>query len=574
MQKRKSITTKKGVIYTLSAMALIAGAGFLTPAVWADDAICTAANLDELETCLAGEVANISVTKTIVVEGESTDVTLVTNGKVINGIDGSDLFYVKNGAKLTLRGNGVINSGRYGANVDGSELVIDGPTIDATRPSSYGIYAKNNGKVTMEAGQVIAEYAAFAGNNTTGDMNFYINGGLLKSNSYPAIYMPGQVDLVMRGGTLDGGIVARMGQIVIDGGTINQQTTPVTGDGIAQNYSSMPSVANEAITLLAGTYKSENATYGNDMNVTINNGKINGDIVLYDLGNTAEGYTQNVNVKILGGILTDFKTKYTVEEIGFDLKKGYTAGLNNEAGRIKTEISGGAYAAEPNEEDIAKGYEAELNEETSNYEILPVEVNWENKETETAYDGEKAVTVKIDEGLTADRKASFKAEEKTDLGKFNLVSDGKLYKVIDIDMVDRNGNKLEVSDTQMTIRVDIDKEMYDELVKHQKVQMVYFDDEGKEVERIDATLKNEGDKYWIEFTTSHLSTYGVVGVGEAESTEETSTEEDETAATVGAPETGTMTTAGASALSATILTSVVVGILVSVTSFAVFIRRK
>lgn len=212
--------TKYKIASALSVAALVFGSGVLTPMAWADGE-CVAGNIDELEACLAGDATSVTTTGTIVITGENVDRTLVVN-KNITGASGYDVFHIEDGAKLTLRGNGMITAGRYGVVADGADLIIDGVNIDATNASCYGVYAKNNGRVTMESGRVVADYAAFAGNNTTGDMNFYINGGQLVSNRYPAIYMPGQVDLRIRGGTLDGGIVARMGQIEIEGGTVNQ----------------------------------------------------------------------------------------------------------------------------------------------------------------------------------------------------------------------------------------------------------------------------------------------------------------------------------------------------------------
>ena len=572
--------TYKQLACALSVSALAIGAGVFVPAAWAEG-VCEASNLEGLETCLADESADsITTTNTIVVTGESVDKTLVIN-KDITGASGKDVFHIEDGAKLTLRGSGTITAGRYGAIADGAELVIDGVRIEATNPASYGVYAKENGRVTIESGQVVADYAAFAGNNTTGDMNFYINGGQLISNRYPAIYMPGQVDLQMRGGTLTGGIVARMGQIVIEGGTINAQPTPVEGDGIDQNYSSMPSVADEAITLLAGSYKSANAEHGNSMNLTIGDGnaQINGDIVLYDLGNTAEGYEQDVNVQINGGRLTGFKTKFTEEEIGFNLKSGYTAGLNNDAGRITVEIWGGEFTAEPAEEDIAPGNEAELNTNTGTYEIYPINVDYNEDYFETLYNDDYATFIDINSEFIADRKADFTAEV-VDPSSLNLTGDGELIGALDLNIVDRNNVRIEVNDVDMTVYIDIDEDTYNQLAAYDKIQAVYFDDEGNEAERIDAELKVEHDEYvnpetgeefswsfyWIEFKTTHLSTYGIVGVNEAASESESSSE-------ASTPDTGTVTMAGASASTAAIVTALVSGVLTAVVSFTYLYKK-
>lgn len=573
----------------LSVVALLAGAGVFAPAVWADGE-CVASDLEGLETCLADAGADsITTTNTIVVSGEGIDKTLVIN-KNITGASGKDVFHIENGAKLTLRGSGMIAAGRYGAVADGAELVIDGVNIDATNSACYGVYAKDNGRVTMESGQVIADYAAFAGNNTTGDMNFYINGGLLKSNRYPAIYMPGQVDLVMRGGTLEGGIVARMGQIVIEEGTINQQANPVAGDGLDVNYSGMPSMANEAITLVAGSYKSATTDYGNDMNLTISGGntRINGSVVLYDLGNTAEDFAQNVNVRIEGGVFTSFETKFTEEEIGFALRNGYTAGLNHEAGRINVELSGGQYTVEPDEEDILPGNEAEYDEDSGYYEIWPINVDYNDDWFEALYDDNYAVVVDIKSEFIADRKADLDVEV-VDPDSLHLTGSGELLGALDLNIVNRDNVRIEVNDVDMTIYIDIDEDVYEQLAAYDRIEVVYFDDERNEVERIDAKLENYHDEYvnpetgetfswdyyWIEFNTNHLSTYGVVGVNENGGSEENG-ESEGAAATDAAssPETGTMTAQGSSAVSAALITAVAVGFMAMIASFAYLVRRK
>ena len=576
----------KKKISALLVGALAFGTGAFAPATFAEGE-CVASNLEELEVCLADASAtSIITTDTIAISGEGTNTTLIIN-KDVNGGAGLNVFEISDGANVTLRGTGTITAGRYGAVVEGADLTIDGVTIDATNSGCYGVYARDNGRVTIESGMVVADYAAFAGNNTTGDMNFYIDGGQLISNRYPAIYMPGQVDLRMRNGTLTGGIVARMGQIEIEGGTINLQSTPVENDGIDQNYNGMPSVANEAITLLAGSYKSTNAEHGNDMNVRISGDRtrVNGDIVLYDLGNNAVGYEQNVNVTIEDGYLTGFKTKFTTDEIGFALKNGYTAGLNNEAGRIKVELWGGSYTTEPAEEDIAPGSEAELNAETGVYEIWPTKVDYKDDYFEELYNDDYAAYIDINSELIADRKATFSAEVVEDLSRLQITGDGELIGALDLDLLDRDGARIEINDVDMTVYIDIDEETYNMLSEYDKIEIAYFDENGVEIERLEATLNIQPDEftdpetgettnwayYWIEFNTTHLSTYGIVGVNGDSETAEGGEAEGSSAST---PQTGTVTMAGASASIAAVFTSVVIGIMTSVVSFAYLIRRR
>ena len=171
-----------------------------------------------------------------------------------------------------------------------------------------------------------------------------------------------------------------------------------------------------------------------------------------------------------------------------------------------------------------------------------------------------------------------------DTGALTLTGGGELIGAFDLDLLDRDAVKIEVNDVDMTVYVDIDEDTYNQLAEYDKIEIVYFDDEGNEAERIDAKLQIQSDEftdpdtgetetwayYWIEFNTTHLSTYGIVGVN-GEEAASTSTEGE---AEAGSPNTGTVTVAGASAMSAAIVTSVVMGLLASIVSFAYLIRRK
>ena len=166
----------------------------------------------------------------------------------------------------------------------------------------------------------------------------------------------------------------------------------------------------------------------------------------------------------------------------------------------------------------------------------------------------------------ADRKAYFELSTLDDDEIEALVLDatagGDLILPFDASLwSDRSGSPLsiDVHDTSIMIRVILTKEQYDILKSYDSVKVVYFDDDGKEAERFDAVLGVDGDKYYIEFTTTHLSTYGVVGVNEE---------------TVAAPESGTMTAAGASASVAALVTAIAVGVLTSIASFAYLVRSR
>ncbi len=106
--------------------------------------------------------------------------------------------------------------------VDKGTLTLKSGTIEVS--GDYGIYVSNDGHAAVNGGAISSLYAPFTGNNLTGDMNFTVTDGTLTAKYGPAIYMPGQGKLDISGGTLNGGISLRMGQVNISGGTINATT--------------------------------------------------------------------------------------------------------------------------------------------------------------------------------------------------------------------------------------------------------------------------------------------------------------------------------------------------------------
>ena len=251
-------------------------------------------------------------------------------------------------------------------------------------------------------------------------------------------------------------------------------------------------------------------------------------------------------------------------------RKEYVDSYNEHSGKTPIEysdvasvpaITGGLFETEPNAEDIAEGYEPEKDDKTGYYEIVPIDVDWKDyKDLEKLYDGEYAVVVDIQSELFADHMASLNTSEFSDLSDFKLTNGGDLLTALDIDMVNRDNVSIEVKDNKLHIYIDLSEEDYNKLAAYDKVQIVYFDENGNESERLDAKLFGENGWYWIEFDTTHLSTYGVVGVNEESGS--------------ATPETGTMTAQGASAVNAAVVTSVAVGLLVSITSFVYLIRRR
>ena len=290
---------------------------------------------------------------------------------------GKASIYVKD-ATFTLKDS--TNNGAFTALssmvIDGtnSKFVLESGNVSVT--SDYGVYCKNGGSAVINGGSIESLYAPLTGNNTTGNMNFIVTGGTLTAKQGPAIYMPGQVSLKISGGTLNGGISLRMGQIDISGGKIIAIKDGIDNPKDYYSYSGNAWLP-DALYVFNGTYESKDATYNNSLNINITGGEFiceNGQgsaVAIYDIAKIA----QNSSVKISGTAV--LKTNATnrkayqvlsLADIGVDApKKDY--GNSEFAGKVKSELSGGSYNVEPDAKYLAERFETVKNAETNMYEV-------------------------------------------------------------------------------------------------------------------------------------------------------------------------------------------------------------
>lgn len=252
-----------------------------------------------------GDTGYATLAAAVAAAADGATITMLKNDTVTKEIDFTD-------KAITLDLNGVTVTGNFSepnsvieAQGENGSLTLTDTSADKAgklASNKYGLSAADGGKLIVNSGTIETEYAALSGNNTAGDMNFEVNGGTLTSKQSEAIYMPGQQDLVVNGGVINGGISARMGQITVNGGVINGMTADQSADAMSGYWSWSGSAwIGDAIYVWGGTYNSENV-YGNTTNVNIHGGTINGNahraIVVYDIGNN---YEQEVNVTITDG---------------------------------------------------------------------------------------------------------------------------------------------------------------------------------------------------------------------------------------------------------------------------------
>lgn len=435
--------------------------------------------------------------------------------------------FVKEGNSFTMNG-GTVSGEQFGI-VNHGTLTINGGVINSNQS---GVGGYDLSETTINNGTINANNFAVFGNGSESGTKFNINGGEI--NGAFGVYLP-QIDGVstITGGTINAsktGVEIRAGSLEISGGTIN----------VPKNveYEVIPN-GNGATTTGAAVAVAQHTTK-QPINVSISGGTFDAPVAFSEANpqKNSEEDIKKVTAEITGGTF---------------------------GGEIKSEdlvdfVNGGQFTTPPAEEDIVPGHEAEETYEGSGiYEIVPINVDWKDDYLEEAYNDDYAVVVDFHAELIADHRASLNVAEKTDLSGYKLTNGGDLLMALDIDMVDRNNTRIKVKDNNLEVFIDLSEEDYNKLAAYDKVQIVYFDENGNEVERLDATLHGDNGWYWVQFTTTHLSTYGIVGVNESGS---------------GTPETGTMTAAGASATNAAIVTAVAVGLLTSIVSFAYLIRRR
>ena len=258
--------------------------------------------------------------------------------------------------------------------VDKGTLTLKSGTIEVS--DDYGIYVSNDGHAAVNGGAISSLYAPFTGNNLTGDMNFTVTDGTLTAKYGPAIYMPGQGKLDISGGTLNGGISLRMGQVNISGGTINATTGSIDSPTEYYHYSGNAWLP-DALYVFNGTYTSESELYGNSLKLNITGGTFNcandqgSAVAIYDLGKVEQSSTVTISGDARFSTNATDRSAYQVlslEDIGVDSpESGYgTEGL---VGNVSTFITSGYFTTDPSEYLVEGKVAVESDEPGYNYMV-------------------------------------------------------------------------------------------------------------------------------------------------------------------------------------------------------------
>ena len=344
----------KKVLATVLALVLALG---LTATVWAEGEYTPLPDAVGGVITLGSDVTIPENAQVTIPEG--TAVTLKLNGKTLK-VNKDCGIYVK--GSLTIEGEGTITSSVTPIKIDGGSLTLNSGKIEST--GNYGTYALNGGSVTVNGGEIKSKWAALSGNNTTGTMNFEINGGTLTAEEGPAIYMPNQVKLTITNGTLNGGVSLRMGQVDISGGTINATKGSIDNPQEFYNYSGNAWLP-DALYVFGGTYNSEDA-HGNALKLNITGGTFNCEngqgsaVAIYDLGRVAQAQSVDISGNAVLKTNATGRKAYQVLSLADIGVTAPAAGYGNAAnvGKTETVITGGKFSDEPT---VANGYKATQN---------------------------------------------------------------------------------------------------------------------------------------------------------------------------------------------------------------------
>lgn len=560
------MTNKNRLLCAASMVAMALSGAIVSASVFADGNecsaetstdTCTASTMDTLQLGLANNnVKYISVNGGMVVEG---DVTLDISGKslITSSVDGA--FLIVDGTSLTIEGDerpascgnpqtltSFIQANGVLFNVSGTgQLNLKGGmscSIDTVTVAVIG-----GGTVNISGGNVssVTSAAIAGGPLDMGDMNVYITDGEV-SGAKSAIYMPSQGILNISGGFVNGGIVARMGQINIsNGATIwgrigDQDVKDVLDNGVT----ALPI----AIAALTGSFTSYNEEYGNSLNINITGGNFfsgaypgmdsspySGVVKIFD----AEKVAQNVTVNIAGG---DFYSTAGQSQVDYYTRPE----VMNEDGTIHNDtnlkITGGIYhETEPKTEYIANDYK--IYSETRTIKMPNPNDSGFTEGSQTAY--------MVAQGKWPANIAKVEIIQKTmSEGLLAQDIDNAMQVLYDINALNAEGNKVSITNEEITLTVRLAKELMrgDE----QYFQIAYVaDDEKLTKQRFSTEVEERENEYLLTFTTTHLSQYVVM----ASATPFTVPSDDDTDAgdstgndkETGTPDTGIATKTGSSA---------------------------
>ena len=367
-------------------------------------------NADEMSpVAMIGETGYATLALAIEMATSGDTIVMAKDTTVLDEIN----FYDK---KITLDLNGTTITANFEAEdyssvieAQGNDaaLTIEDNSKEATGKivsNHYGVSARGGAYITVNSGTIEGgDCAALSGNNTTGNMNFIVNGGTLSAKQGPAIYQSGQCELTVTGGTLNGGISLRMGQVNISGGTINATTGSI--DSINEYYNKSGNIwLADALYVFGGTYSDGDTEHGNSLNLNITGGTFNctngqgSAVAIYDIGKVS----QDANITISGNakLATNAPSRsaYQVLSLADIGVTSSTGGYGVNSGKVTSSITGGLFSTTIDNTYCATGLTAISNTDEATkadypYTVGTIKAEGDNQVKETTTTGNTIASV-------------------------------------------------------------------------------------------------------------------------------------------------------------------------------------
>ncbi len=550
----------------------------------------------------------LTLTENYTLEEDITDGIVVEAGsQVILNLNGHDITNTAAGkAAIINRGTLVIEdvgnpnrTGTVSTNQSNTAAVTNYP--NATITISGGTYTsdkwyiiRNYGEMTINSGATVTANAA-----TTSNASMVTNGwvGSNDSNNGAGITAnsgTSEPHLTINGGTFTAGLsncsVIKnddYSNLVINGGTFRQPNGSLADcDSVILNWNvaeikggnffseNGPVVSNGAytansdkglITISGGTFTiGQNGAvlgYGNDGwnngtgRMVINGGTFSTAVSALPVNPRSSDDGKFYDLVVEGGF---FGSKFVDTTV---IGEGFVSVLVDE--------EEGLYEVQSLETIEESGHEIERNEAGDNV-VYPTRVDYDATNggeplySDGTVDGYYAGNIVFKQEFIADRKAYLVISDSLiDKDSVTISQEGgknELLGLVYISVNDRDGHVIPVNNNEVRVSIEIDEATYEELKeKYDSFAMAYFE-AGEEVERFAAELVKDEDgtevKYYVVFTTTHFSTFGLVGINEPE-----------------APDTGVITRESGSAMGAALVTAIAVGVTAAIFSFVVLARR-
>ena len=214
----------------------------------------------------------------------------------------------------TITGTGEINSSnaQSALQVENAKLTFNGGTVKST--TLYGVNLVGQSEIQVNGGNIESKDSCISCNNEDAEfVTITIDNGELTTDA--TIYVPSPCIINVNGGTLNGGINARMGTINVNGGTINSIASG--NDNIEEYYNYQGNVwLGDAIACMAGTYTSPFEGQSNKLEINIQNGTINGlcngcsAVTIYNLGKVAQEISVTIEENATLTVVDDTQPLY------------------------------------------------------------------------------------------------------------------------------------------------------------------------------------------------------------------------------------------------------------------------